>query len=101
MRPLRTNAGPAVTASRAHCRPGCGVQCFAGRLRGASRRDLPLGQDQKLGETSLRLVELGVLRERVKHLWGGTADDAAFEFGVVLHAHPDQDGVKRSRATPN
>lgn len=44
--------------------------------------------------SAFRLVELECFGERVKHLWGGTADDAAFELGVVLHAHPGQGGEK-------
>lgn len=44
--------------------------------------------------SAFRLVEPECFGERVKHLWGGTADYAAFELGVVLHAHPGQGGEK-------
>jgi hypothetical protein len=37
MRPLRTKAGPSVTASRVHCRLRCGVHCFELRRRGRRR----------------------------------------------------------------
>ena len=84
---LPTMAGPVVMASRVHCRLGshrpalgaaAGSQGGAGAVGG-------VGEVEQVGAFSF--IELEGAGDRVEHAGRYAAERAAFELGVILHAH--------------
>ena len=67
-------------------RPGGRIATACRARDGASR----VGQVEQVG--AFGVLEQQGSRERVEHLGGDTVDRAALDAGVVLHAHPGQDG---------
>ena len=91
MRLLPTIAG-AVMASSDHCRLGA-PSTASGRRRGRRIGVAAVGlvgEAQQVG--AFGVVELESAGERVQHAGRDTGEGAAFEFGVVLHAHAGQAG---------
>ena len=93
MRPLRTNAGPAVTASRVHCRLGRrplpGGRARRGRAS-ASEPSAAWARSKQVG--AFGVVEPQRAGDRFQHGRGDAGEVAAFELGVVLDAHVGQRG---------
>ncbi len=94
MRPLRTKAGPAVTASRVHCRLRCGVHWSLARAASGAGEGVGavggLGQVQQVG--AFGVVELEGAGDGFEDGRGDAGEVAAFEFGVVLDADVGQRG---------
>ena len=79
-------------ASSTHCRAGRGVQ----RMLGGDADACGAGAVRGLGEVeqvrAFGVVELQGPGECVEHRWRHPAEEAAFQFGVVLDADPGQRG---------
>ena len=93
MRPLRTNAGPAVTASSAHCRLGRVVDSSGERFGRRRTVAAPSAVRARSCEVfSFGVVELQGAGDGVEDLLGCAVDRAAFDLGVVLDAQPGERG---------
>ena len=90
-RSFPTIAGAVVMASSVHCRLGRTLHCLgAGAAEDSAGAVSFPGQPQQVHPFGV--VELQGAGERVEHAGGHTGQRAAFELGVVLHAHPGQRG---------